>query len=277
MRFDLESRRGIAVVVASNYAESKQEYLQGTNKDAEEMEQSLEAHNLQVVRLINHAASRSVIIKVLDQLDDYLRKYKGCTKNKVLVFAFSGHGKRGDILITHDNQELTLYGEVITKFVRHKDLKEIPKLFFIDACRGIHGISPTKKGGGDCPSTPDYMVGNTLIASATIAEHCAYDEYGYWMRNLAKNIKKHDKSLSIILDDLTEEVRKATHGDEALQPEYVSRLWGSFRFHLKKETDEDLKAEIERKRHLGTQYTTIPILFIFVLVGILVEVSRRCI
>ena len=48
--------------------------------------------------------------------------------------------------------------------------------------------------------------------------------------------------------------------------------------HVLEWTDEDLKAEIERERHLGTRYTILILLTIaFVLFGILVEVSRRCI
>ena len=229
----MEAHRGIAVVVASNYVGTKQGELKGAVNDAQEMQTTLQEHNLQVVPLLNHDANKSMVLDVLRQLSDHLSQYKGPKKNKVLVFAFSGHGKKDEILITHDEQELFLHGEVIKSFVNYEHLKEIPKLFFIDACRGNHEILRTKKGAGDYPSTPDYIVGNTLIARATIPEHCAYDGYGYWMRELAKKIKERDESLSTILDDLTGEVRSDAKDKEALQPEYVSRLWGSFRFHLK--------------------------------------------
>jgi hypothetical protein len=232
--FDLGAHRGIAVVVASNYVGAiKLKVLKDAVNDAKEMQTTLQEHKLQVVPLLNREANKSMVLDVLQQLSDHLSQYKGqgLKENKVLVFVFSGHGKRGEILMTHDEQELFLEGEVIKSF-HYQHLKEIPKLFFIDACRGNHQILRTKKSAGDYPSTPDYIVGNNLIARATIPDHCAYDGYGHWMRKLAKKIKERDESLSTILDDLTGEVRSNAKDEEALQPEYVSRLWGSFRFHL---------------------------------------------
>ena len=223
-----------------NYEESSLDAVDGPNDDAKEMKTTFDELGYYVVQLKNETATKDEIDKVLWQLNAYLEKYDKQKENKVLIFAFSGHGKEvekkvgmqddkikvvmKEVLATYDGYPISVIDEILPHFVQHSNVFQIPKLFFINACRGEREIQlKAVLGGRKFPKTPNYTVGNYLIAYATIPDHVAYDKW--WMNQLAVKIRSRKyEPLSIILDDLAKEIK------EELQPEYVSRLRGSFRF-----------------------------------------------
>lgn len=227
--FDLESHRGIAVLVASNYEQNEdpEQHLKEAVNDVQEMKKVFQkaTFNYDVVSLLNNEANRDLILALMKQLSDYLKNYVGEVKEKTLVFAFAGHGNSGDMLCTDEGRVTGILSleDVMEYFVDHACLQDIPKLFFIDACRGRQVIIRA-----DNPA-PKYKVGNFLIARSTILNFVSYD-INSWMRKLAKKISDDSsKYLALILDELTDDVRNIAQGN-ARQPEYVSRLWGSFKF-----------------------------------------------
>ena len=110
--------------------------LPGTEADRAEMERTFERLGYNVVQLRNEGATKSAIKTTLLQLSDYLSRYRGPTTDRALVFAFSGHGGRGDKLVSRDTKSLSLMNDILRRFVEHLGMCRIPKLFFIDACRG---------------------------------------------------------------------------------------------------------------------------------------------
>ena len=145
------------------------------------------------------------------------------------MFAFSGHGGRGDKLVSRDRKSLSLMNDILRRFVKHPGMRRIPKLFFIDACRGSNKITKSlEQTVKDFEATTkglSHEEGNFLIAHATIDEHVAHDRY--WMHKLAKRIRENlNVPLTKILDDLAGDVPWQQ------QPEYTSRLRGSFTFRI---------------------------------------------
>ena len=225
------------MLVASNYKDNKNPkiHLEEAVNDVQEMKKIFEKAeiNYDVVPLLNKEANKDWILALVRQLSQYLKTYVSKPKNvvkikeKTLVFAFAGHGDSNDMLHTDEEKvtDILSLGDIMKYFVDHPDLQDIPKLFFIDACRGKRVISRDKPGPAPC-----YEVGNFLIARSTILDFCAYDTNS-WMRKLAEKISEDSsKHLALMLDEVTAEVRLNTAEENARQPEYVSRLWCSFKF-----------------------------------------------
>ena len=93
----------------------------------------------------NGGATGHTVTALLKQVSEFLSQYGGEETNKdgetkVIIFAFSGHGTScgtsQDQIKTNDGELLYLMEEVRLPLVTHEAVKEIPKLFFIDACRG---------------------------------------------------------------------------------------------------------------------------------------------
>jgi hypothetical protein len=225
MDFQLDSKNGIVVLVTCNYGyPGSIGEVNGPNDDAEEMITTFDELGYFVHHLKNEKATRVSIEDSLQKLCRYLAKYDGRKEKKAIIFAFSGHGVRKDnkeFLNANDGERISLHDDIMPHFVGHQKIFQIPKLFFINACRGKKELqvkqclAPSKN--------LNYIVGNYLIAYATITDHVAYDTW--WMKNLAIKIRADRYApLSVTLDDLAKDVK------EDLQPEYVSRLRGSFRF-----------------------------------------------
>lgn len=199
--------------------------LTEASNDVNSLEEVFRRHdfNYQIIKRQNEEATKENLEEILDDLHGYLGKYKNNTENKVLIFVFSGHGAMGNNLVMHKindyGPKVSLGKSIIPKFFH---FVEIPKLFFIDVCRGSDEIERT----GEQPRRviPDRKVKNFLIAHSTPENFISYNASG-WMRALSERIDQcPTESLSTILDDVAGNARKD------MQPEYLSRLRGSFRF-----------------------------------------------
>ena len=158
-------------------------------------------------------------------------------REKVIIFAFSGHGCcKGEIeyLYTNDGETVDFQDEIVFPLTKHRGVKHIPKLFFVDACRG--GEILTK---GAAVTAPDEQVaksnvyfekgvqhveGNYYIAYATIPHHVSYASAGgsRWMPKLAKALTKSDSFQHIAAKVMAEVNREVS--DKKQQCESVNRL-----------------------------------------------------
>ena len=218
------------MLVTIDYKGSWGSWFQGTldrtDTDAERMKTTFTNLGYNVVQLQNKKATKSAIENTLQQLSEYLDQYKG-QMDKALVFAFSGHGDSKNIIISHDRGRLSVKKDILPYFVSHRNIYDIPKIFFIDACRGSYELTKMAYTIVDKVKGESHKEGNYLIAYATIDGHVSHD--GRWMQNLALKIENEvNVPLSKILDDLSRDVRRRQGHDQ--QPEYVSRLRGSFEF-----------------------------------------------
>lgn len=229
---------GLALIVSNDYSSTRIASLTATSNDARLLKASLVELNYTVV--YKHNIRR---MDLLSLLDDVTSMTFPCNFKR-LVFAFSGHGTDGSNIVMQDGASVNI-AFVVAKFlpVNKPHLCSIPKLFFIDACRGQRvdaGVTfvkydqvaaPLVARGAKALETVRYpSEGNFLIAYSTTAGYEAYEftaRGGLWMSVLAKKLLSEDKSVVDVLTDVNQELiymyRKRWDGS-LQQPELLSRL-----------------------------------------------------
>ena len=206
--FDLSEKRGIALVVTCDYDGTPGSTLKATNDDAMEMKETFEQFDYNILQLQNKEVTEHAVLALVEQLSVYLKDYKGATENKegrnttdsdgkpvkAIVFAFSGHGTDDNIILANNGDAIFLRDIVkplvdpaIIGFHSHV----IPKLFFIDACRGKNTIKA--KGETDV----NDIQGNFNIEFATIHDHKAFTDS--WMPVLARELRRNNDTYQNVL------------------------------------------------------------------------------
>ena len=175
---------------------------------------------------------------------------------KCIAVVYSGHGGAGDVLLSQDGCNLCVKSELMEALTNDPKLAHIPKLFFIDACRGSGAVTVVygaKDAGGDeftrlqVKGFHDKLAlleGNFLVGYATIDLKLSYlDKHGsVWMQMLASELKSSCMTLSIqdIMATTTKKLMKK-YSESAMkpqQPETVDRL-NCGPLHLKKVCHQD--------------------------------------
>ena len=201
--FNLEEKRGLAILVTCNY----QGTLPQTKRNAEDMKEMFEQFEYDVHPLINEDAILSNIKQLVWQVEKYLNTYNGADINhdggkKVIIFAFSGHGV-GNQIQTNDGQLLNL--DDIVKPLVHPELllvHPIPKLFFIDACRGSLRIEDDTS-----------IKGNYCIAYATNEgqSETALGAKTAWIRLVAEKFRRRDDTFHNVIEEVKKQVADEGH------------------------------------------------------------------
>ena len=225
--FLLHEKRGLAILVTCDYQGTAITPLNATNHDANEMRRTFEQFQYDIHQLQNGAATEYNITLLLKQASHYLSQYSGSKENsdgspKVIVFAFSGHGTScgydDDQIITYDNQNLFLKEQIRLPLVKHSAVAVIPKLFFMDACRGGAQLRQKMLEKGNTNVETNYR-----IDYATVPNHTAgagiYESI--WMPVLAKLLREEDRELSVVIEMVTGKVRQR---QAPQQPESLNRL-----------------------------------------------------
>ena len=155
-------------------------------------------------QLTSEQATFSNIKRLVRDVASYLRLYEGAAvnrdkNNKVIIFAFSGHGANNQIE-TYDRQQLHLH-EIVKPLVNpdYAAVHPIPKLFFIDACRGR--VKDDMTGS---------IKGNYCIEYATLQNHraAALGPGSAWMPVLADRFMRRDVSYQHVIAEVKEQVAK---------------------------------------------------------------------
>ena len=231
--FLLHEKRGLAILVTCDYQGTGPGIppLNATNQDANKMKQTFEQFQYDIHQLQNGEATELKITTLLKQASRYLSQYTGNKKNsdgspKVIAFAFSGHGTScgycDDEITTYDGKNLDLREQIRLPLVRHDAVAEIPKVFFMDACRGGSELRQKIVEKGNVVVESNYR-----IDYATIPQHVAgagaYESI--WMPVLAEFLQTVDKSLADVVSMVAGEVCKRTGKKEKKQqPHSESRL-----------------------------------------------------
>ena len=238
---------GLALIITNDYCDCHGlDTLSGTREDGERMYQAFQHLKFATHWETNVTSSR------LEQLiydathyeyysHDQLRNYK------CIAFVFSGHGCKKEHIYMQDGKTVDTDENIVKPFLPKSTRKigNLPKLFFIDACRGKEDIEPVvvPRGSGketepkavergvteeqDSRVTPE---GNYLIAYSTMPEHKSYElqgKGGIWMTTLTDKLcTSHDSIediLTMVNEEMMEKYQKA--GQPPMQqPERRSRL-----------------------------------------------------
>ena len=183
-------------------------------------------------------ATSHSITTLLKQVTKYLSEYQGGKYNepgckKVVIFAFSGHGTISDQIKTQDLKILHIKEEIIVPLVGEPKVFEIPKLFFIDACRGGDHLQP--KGDKQLREKGFTEVeGNYRLDYSTIPDHLAYagDNESKWMPKLARALREDNDSLQNVAAKVRESVHEVSQHKQ--QCESLDRLNGVLKLYFKK-------------------------------------------
>ena len=233
---------GLAIIISNDYkTTAKLETLSGTIKDGEKMNSTFQFLKFETRQGRN--VTREELMKMLykvSQSSSLPQSYK------CIAFVFSGHGLDANQLYMQDGSLITVQSIVESLLPKTApQIGTIPKVFFIDACRGERTLSeeaivvPRKAGGkvqrrGGLDATfhipPE---GNFLIAYSTMPRYQSYElkgEGGLWMTSLAEKLRTSYESIQDILSetnrDLMEMFQAPEFRQSMMQPECFSRLHG---------------------------------------------------
>lgn len=223
---------GLAVIFSNDYKAAKGVHglkeLTGTVEDGKKMENCFESLNF--ATYYDRNVSRKGMLDVITHVAKYTR-YPPSYKRIVIVF--SGHGTTGQKLYTNDAGTVNIE-ELLAPFdpTRAPAIGNIPKLFFIDACRGDcdNPGSVVPRGGKVLDTLKVPQKGNFLVAYSTLPEYKSYEEKkgGIWITTLAEKLRSKSKSVCDILTEVNTELLKkyqdGVYRGYIQQPEFVSRL-----------------------------------------------------
>ena len=222
---------GLAVIVTNEYNNFPDEdKLPGVKKDGRAMDNAFGSLGFATLWKPNISSEEmKVLVKsVVKYFQD-----NPPPKHYVVAFVFSGHGNEGDLLNGEYGGKVLLDDEIVKPLAEEHELGNIPKLFFIDACRGKNELKPvvkTKKKAQELITAE----GNYYVAYSTIPKHVAYmkpddpKSGSAWMQILAKNLQERSESVSDIVETTSSELWKMYEEhpeiDTWQQPESMSRL-----------------------------------------------------
>jgi hypothetical protein len=231
---------GLAILVTCDYKENGAlTELLGTREDARQMMKTFNRLNYTTCQLLNPTKTdmKALVKEVSNELATYnMDEREG--REKVIIFAFSGHGcskEEIEHLYTNDGETLQFTDEIVFPLTRHMGVKHVPKLFFIDACRGGEILT---KGAAAAPDNQvaksgkvyfekgvQHVVGNYHIAYATIPHHVSYmDSSGSrWMPKLARALRNRNDSYQNIVSSVMAQVNREVCGGKQ-QCESIDRL-----------------------------------------------------
>ena len=234
---NLAKKHGIAVIVTCDYKDNcKIKTLGSTNEDAVELTDTFMMLNYHIIPLKNEQVTESAVLGIVKQLSEYLKNYDGATDNgkdateitiaKAIVFAFSGHGIKDNVVLAN-NGDLIFLRDVVQPLVDRDIIghnsDKIPKLFFIDACR-TESTFELPEAKGDCDVND--IRGNFNIEFATIYDHRAYTDS--WIFVLACELRRTDDTYQNVLA----EAKKKTNERYKLQQAQTQGQLTTGRFKL---------------------------------------------
>lgn len=222
-------KRGLAIIVTCGYEHTPNPLL-GTEKDAKEMEKTAEELRFHPITLRN--LTKAQIEKEVQSISSALPLLEKVPNFKAVMFVFSGHGSYPDKIFSQDQKELHLITDIVQPLLGHPQILHIPKLFFIDACRGEEHLKHGKSKGAIEEEA------NFRIDYSTIPRHVAFmaqdNNQSEWLPTLAKKLRTDD-SVQNIVANVNKEVFNRTRrqgGMNVQQGEIkVDRLHGALYLH----------------------------------------------
>ena len=218
------TKRGLAIIITNDYKDGEQQTLSGARKDGTRMQRTFEG--LQIATLWRENVSSGDLRGLLQQIATLSppRTYES------ISFVFSGHGGAGDVLFMQDGSKMHMQ-EIVNAFLpsRARNVGNIPKLFFIDACRGSETFQPVvvpRTGGKNVADRPQRTgtrdrgatdmktvfvppAGNTIIAHSNISKNRVLEskDGGVWMKTLARRLAESRESIENVLTEVRQDLQ----------------------------------------------------------------------
>ena len=177
-------KRGIAIIITCDYKDTTKP-LPGTEKDEEEMVKTSNELKFHTFTLRNPTGAK--IKEEVQSISHALPLLEKAANFKAIMFVFSGHGEDPDKIFSQDLEKLDLQAEIVHPLIDHQQITHIPKLFFIDACRGKETLDQ-EGSKGFIASEANYC-----IYYSTVPRHKAFmtpnASQSEWLPTLAKQLR----------------------------------------------------------------------------------------
>lgn len=243
--FNLKEKRGLGILVTHR---GKKHPFLPVDRDASEMIATLQYLDYDIHQLHNDDATKLNLSLLLNGMHSYLHHYDGVAINndgsrKAIIFAFAGHGGNVCIKCSQMTRHCSCHGNttkedaielddgpfrikemIITKLlVPNEKCLAIPKLFFIDACRGNDDIIPLPWYRSR--RAQEHNEVNYRIDYATIPDHTAPGA-DQWLIKTAELLRESHMSLGDVMDTVRKYISDRYHGSnqDAQMPETLNRL-----------------------------------------------------
>jgi len=249
------AKRGLAIIVTNDYSSLPDETLKtlsGPRKDGERMKRVF--NELGIATLWKRNVRYGELVSTLREV----ASLPMCPASyKSISFVFSGHGHGTGEVYMQDGSVMEV--QEIVNFLlprQARNIGNIPKLFFIDACRGTETMEPVMcpRGEGGSPNVPVREVlrrgatekktilippdGNTLVAYSTTSSHLAHEteaDGGVWMKALAEKLRSSKKPIEMVLTEVRSELHARYQNpgwkEHMQMPETVNTLLESVYLH----------------------------------------------
>ena len=243
---------GLAIIVANerNYpwqskgGERAKDDLPGVRIDLEAMKATFEELRFATFPIVNATADQiQHIVLAATARTEYPRSYRR------IAFIFAGHGDEG---VIHTHTGPINLSKCVFEYFQPRTapkLGDIPKLFFIDACRGRimeAGVEvPVARGSKGKETRMMPPIGNYLLACSTLMGMRSFEHDGggggFWMQQVAKQLREDRVSIFDVLTKVNYEVIKKFTGpgcEQLQQPILESTLNTDVPIRLRCEADE---------------------------------------
>ena len=243
--------KGLAVIITNDYADSHYCTLGGTVKDGERLKGAFEKLEFDVCW--KHNVKLTDIQLLWQEIKSF--NFESVKHYKCIAFVFSGHGEpegSNGKLIMQDGEKIDICDDFISPVLPESARKigDIPKIFFIDACRGDNvtqtvdvpkhttgkgspssgGSAEVRKGCHDIDLRKLPKKGNFLAAYSTLPgckSHDIVEKGSLWLDILARKLPVKQASIDDVLTEVNGELLTLYQTEdnyEFQQPEKLSRL-----------------------------------------------------
>ena len=217
--------KGLCVIFANSRGNlPDMPLLKGVKTDLLNMQRTFETLKFAVLSHQDCSATQMMsLFHDISTFSEYPPSYRR------IAVVFAGHGMEGS-LCAHDGT--VPIEEIIDQFQPancHPSIGGIPKLFFIDACRGKRKMASVvvERGATAVPSKIVSPRGNILVAYSTLEGYKAHEveEGGIWVTELSKQLLQ-DKSLTDVIINVNKTLQEKYQQDSTLsrylqQPECI--------------------------------------------------------
>ena len=204
----MPAKRGLAIIITNDYSDCLTlSTLNGPKKDGETIRGVFDGFNIATYWKHNvRKGELELVVQQVAKLNRLPKSYES------ISFFFCGHGGTEGLCL-QDGSTMAV-GDIVSPLIplNAREIGNIPKMFFIDACRGNEtqpyvivprGSGPTARGTDKIPHAA-----NLLVAFAAMTHFQAHeDNGGIWTQALMQQLQ----TSSYPIDSVLTEVRCALH------------------------------------------------------------------
>ncbi|XP_055533616.1 caspase-7-like isoform X1 [Wyeomyia smithii] len=181
-RYDLSKGKGYVLIFNHKDFQDKKDVRDGSEKDLELLKNFFKLYQVETPdTCMNYSVNK--VKKKMAEIEK-----KNFSKSSCLIVIIMSHGDRGEVIKGFDGNTYHIEADIVDRVLNNNTLKDKPKLFFIQACKGNAHMemdyivsAPNKHDIMKCYSTYEGTVSYRDKQAGT-----------YFIQNLFKLIQEND-------------------------------------------------------------------------------------